>query len=147
MRPRFPSWSGLDALIADERVPRVLARDRGQAGASSASRSSRRSRVASTSRARSELLDEIEALKAKSEALTLRIDQSIAEIPAAHAPVDPGLQAAPRTRSWSGWTGLEHRYRHAHRPVLALLGAAAFDQIGVALAARRRGSGQPVRAT
>jgi transposase len=36
------------------------------------------------------LLDQIDALTAKTEKLTLRIDQLIAEIPAAQAPADPG---------------------------------------------------------
>ena len=36
------------------------------------------------------LLDEIGALTAKTEKLTLRIDELIAAIPAAHAPADPG---------------------------------------------------------
>ena len=45
------------------------------------------------------LLDEIDALSAKIDTLTLRIDQLIADIPAAKAP-DPGQGRSPRqTRS------------------------------------------------
>jgi transposase len=89
----------IDALIAGERDPRVLAElARGRM------RIKRAALVeALTGRFDDHhaelaqmLLDQIDALTAKSETLTLRIDQLIAEIPAAHAPVDPSPGGEPR---------------------------------------------------
>src|SRR6266516_2489453 len=81
----------LDALIAGERDPNTLAelargRMRGKRAALVEALTGRfddhHAELAQM------LLDEIDALKAKSEALTLRIDQLIAEIPDAQAPID-----------------------------------------------------------
>jgi transposase len=84
----------LDALIAGERDPRALAelargRMRGKRAALVEALTGRfddhHAELAQM------LLDEIDALTLKAETLTLRIDQLIAEIPAAHAPAaDPG---------------------------------------------------------
>ena len=89
----------IDALIAGERDPRVLAElARGRM------RVKRPALVeALTGRFDAHhaelaqiLLDQIDALTANSEALTLRIDQLIAEIPAAQAPIlDPGPGGEP----------------------------------------------------
>jgi transposase len=87
----------LDALIAGERDPQALAelargRMRGKRAALVEALTGRfdnhHAELAQM------LLDEIDALTAKAETLTLRIDQLIAEIPAAHAPAaDPGGDA------------------------------------------------------
>src|SRR6266705_1225803 len=84
----------LDALIAGERDPQALAelargRMRGKRAALVEALTGRfddhHAELAQM------LLDEIDALTVKAETLTLRIDQLIAEIPAAHAPAaDPG---------------------------------------------------------
>ena len=83
----------IDALIAGERDPHVLAElARGRMRV-------KRAALAEALTGRFDehhaelaqmLLDQIDALSAKVETLTLRIDQLIAEIPAAQAPVDPG---------------------------------------------------------
>jgi transposase len=83
----------IDALIAGERDPHVLAElARGRMRV-------KRAALVEVLTGRFDdhhaelaaiLLDEIDALTAKSEALTVRIDVLIAEIPAAQAPVDPG---------------------------------------------------------
>jgi len=83
----------IDALIAGERDPHVLAElARGRMRV-------KRAALAEALTGRFDehhaelaqmLLDQIDALSAKVEALTFRIDQLIAEIPAAQAPVDTG---------------------------------------------------------
>ena len=84
----------IDALIAGERDPLVLAElARGRMRAKRAALVEALTGRFDEHHAElaSMLLDEIDALTLKSEALTLRIDQLIAAIPAAQAPPDPRI--------------------------------------------------------
>jgi transposase len=92
----------IEALIAGERDPQVLAElARGRMRV-------KRAALAEALTGRFDehhaelaqvLLDQIDTLSTKTEALTLRIDQLIAEIPAAHAPLDSGSSSQPRDPS------------------------------------------------
>jgi transposase len=113
----------LDALIAGERDPRALAelargRMRGKRAALVEGLTGRfddhHAELAQM------LLDEIDALTAKAETLTLRIDQLIAEIPAAHAPTadpgghprDPGARPLPVVARLDEITGIGPNAAH-----------------------------------
>ena len=89
----------IDALIAGERDPRVLAelaRGRMRVKRPALVEALTGRFDAHHAELAQMLLDQIDALTANSEALTLRIDQLIAEIPAAQAPiVDPGPGGEP----------------------------------------------------
>jgi len=89
----------IDALIAGERDPRVLAelaRGRMRVKRPALVEALTGRFDAHHAELAQMLLDQIDALTANSEALTLRIDQLIAEIPAAQAPIlDPGPGGEP----------------------------------------------------
>ena len=89
----------IDALIAGERDPRVLAelaRGRMRVKRAALVEALTGRFDAHHAELAQILLDQIDALTANSEALTLRIDQLIAEIPAAQAPIlDPGPGGEP----------------------------------------------------
>jgi transposase len=113
----------LDALIAGERDPQALAelargRMRGKRAALVEALTGRfddhHAELAQM------LLDEIDALTLKAETLTLRIDQLIAEIPAAHAPTadpgghprDPGTRPLPVVARLDEITGIGPNAAH-----------------------------------
>jgi transposase len=88
----------IDALIAGERDPRVLAelaRGRMRVKRPALVEALTGRFDAHHAELAQMLLDQIDALTAKTDLLTLRIDQLIAEIPAAQAPADPGPGGEP----------------------------------------------------
>jgi transposase len=88
----------IDALIAGERDPRVLAelaRGRMRVKRPALVEALTGRFDAHHAELAQMLLDQIDALTAKTDLLTLRIDQLIAEIPAAQAPADPGPGSEP----------------------------------------------------
>jgi transposase len=100
----------IEALIAGERNPYVLA------GLAKGQLRKKHDRLVEALTGRFDdhhaelarmLLDQIDGLSAKIDALTLRTDQLIAEIPAARAPIDPGRGGHPQDAATAPLSAVE----------------------------------------